>query len=400
MATANCLFERRFPALAGGPGMPQPPLLALGMLQWGTTNVIASQKVLLEPEARAIYDAFRSRGVVLFDTAEGYGGGSSEKRLGRLTQREAGTKSKAKAKGGADDGATAETDASQENTAVLSGSNLIIMTKFLPVPWRWTHSSFERALRASNARMGIQTCPIYLLHSPMHLGRGIEYWVKSAAICKRKGLLRYYGLSNCSAEEVRRAVAAGEKFGVEVVVNQVHYSLLDFNSESLQKMQRTCEELNVSIIAYNTLGQGLLTDNLTEEKFKGNIPAKMMHIGYKDLLPLRTTMRKIADNHSDSDTAKGTKVSMAQVALSWARAKGVIPLVGCRSTKQAEDTLGSLSLDLSSEEVATLDALALTRCTLDSPRWRRKLFVVLAGVVMTACRWLDFFGVGSERIKA
>ena len=348
--------------------------------------------MLLESEAREIYDAFRSRGVVLFDSAEGYGGGTSEKRLGRLMQREAGARAKV------DDGATAATDATQEDTAVLSGSNLIVMTKFLPVPWRWSHSSFERALRASNARMGIQTCPIYLLHSPMHLGRGIEFWVESAAICKRKGLLQYFGLSNCSAEEVRRAVAAGEKFGVEVVVNQVHYSLLDFNSPSLQEMQRTCEELNVSIIAYNTLGQGLLTDNLTEEKFKGNIPAKMMHIGYADLLPLRTAMRKIADDHGD--TVKGTKASMAQVALSWARAKGVMPLVGCRSTKQAEDTLGSLSLDLSSEEVATLDALALTRCTLDSPPWRRKLFVVLAGVVMTACRWLDFFGVGSQRIKA
>ena len=35
MAAANSLFERRCPAVTGGPGAAQPPLLALGMLQWG-----------------------------------------------------------------------------------------------------------------------------------------------------------------------------------------------------------------------------------------------------------------------------------------------------------------------------------------------------------------------------
>jgi len=85
------------------------------------------------------------------------------------------------------------------------------MKKFLPAPWRWNHAHFESALRASNERLGISSCPIYLLHSPMHICRDVEYWVESAAICKRKGLLQYFGLSNCSAEEVRRAVEAGEK---------------------------------------------------------------------------------------------------------------------------------------------------------------------------------------------
>ncbi len=47
----------------------------------------------------------------------------------------------------------------------------------------------------------------------MHLSRGVEYWVESAAICKKKGLMDTLGLSNCSADEVRRAVLAGEKVG-------------------------------------------------------------------------------------------------------------------------------------------------------------------------------------------
>jgi pyridoxine 4-dehydrogenase len=156
-------------------------------------------------------------------------------------------------------------------------------------------------------------------------------------------------------------------------------------------MQATCHEYGVSIVAYNSLGQGLLTDSLTEEKFASNKPAKMMHIQWTDLIPLRSAMRRIADSHS---TKLNTKVTMAQVALNWVRAHSAIPLVGCRSSQQAQDTLSSLDWELSLQEVAELDELALSRCTLDSPKWRRKLFVVLAGVIYSVCRWMDVLGWG------
>lgn len=89
--------------------------------------------------------------------------------------------------------------------------------------------------------------------------------------------MEYLGLSNCSADEVRRAVLAGKKHRVDVILNQVHFSLLDYNSMALNEMQSACDEYGVSIVAYNSLGQGLLTDTLTEEKFANNKPAKMMH---------------------------------------------------------------------------------------------------------------------------
>lgn len=85
---------------------------------------------------------------------------------------------------------------------------------------------------------------------------------------------------------------------------------------------------------------------------------------------------------------------MAQVALNWCASKGTVPLVGCRSVKQAKDTLGSLKFDLSDKEVQELDELALGRSTLESPGWRRAIFVTLAGVIMSICRGLDYFGYG------
>jgi aryl-alcohol dehydrogenase-like predicted oxidoreductase len=261
-----------------------PPLIALGTLQWGTTpidnNIINGKRgVLTETEAEDIYSAFRLKGVALFDTAEGYGGGTSEKRLRRLREKE-----------------LQSTDPSDLDMK----SDAIFMSKFLPSPWRWSHRHFENALRASNERLGINKSPLFFLHSPMHLFRSVEFWVEAAAYCKQKGLLDTLGLSNCSADEVRRAVVAGKKFGIPVIVNQVHFSLLDYNSEALQEMQRTCDELGVSIIAYNSLGQGLLTDSMDEVKFKQNKPAKMMRLQWSELNALRQALREIADNHNAS----------------------------------------------------------------------------------------------------
>lgn len=137
--------------------------LVIGTLQWGTTwvddKIINASGVITEEVARDIVDTITTKGVTLFDTAEGYGGGMSESRLGRLL--------------GSND----------ENRGA------VLMTKFLPAPWRCFHSDLERAVRASCRRMKVECIPIYLLHSPVHW-RQIEYWVEACAICRKKGLIQ------------------------------------------------------------------------------------------------------------------------------------------------------------------------------------------------------------------
>jgi len=346
-----------------GAGLTLELPLAIGTLQWGTTWVddfiINSKGCISEAEAKAIVSQFRQEGVSLFDTAEGYGGGTSERRLGRCIEASG-------------DG---------------SGGHFpqpLLMTKFLPVPWRFMHASFENALRESNRRMNIDCCPIYLLHSPVHW-RPIEYWVESAAICKKKGLLNALGLSNCNGDQCLRAFEAGQRYGVPVIVNQVHYSLICYNSKALQEMEEVCKKCGIAIVAYSPIGQGLLTDGLNEESYSTNKPARMFRLKYDDIQPLRICIRKIADKH---------QASMAQVAINWCASHGTIPLVGCRSVKQAKDTLGVLSSDLTEEDIAELDELALDRSTLDSPGWRRAIFVSLAGVIMSICKGLDWIGYG------
>ena len=333
--------------------------LAVGTLQWGTTPIdqliINPKGCISEAEAANIIKDFSEAGVTLWDTAEGYGGGTSEKRMGRLV------------------------------SSTTSRDDVLLMTKFLPVPWRgFFPGDFERAVRASCQRMQTNKIHIYLLHSPVHW-RSIEYWIQKGAECKKKGLLDAMGLSNCNTDQVRRAVAAGKKYGVDIVVNQVHYSLLDYNSDNLQEMEAVCRELGVAIVGFSSIGQGLLTDGLTEEKWKTNRPAKMLRLKWDDLGALRAGLKRMSAHYEKS---------MAQVAINWCICHNTIPLVGCRTQKQAQDSIGALGWKLKPEHVEELDKLALARSTLDSPGWRRMLFVSLFGVVMTVCQLCDFLGFG------
>lgn len=276
--------------------------LAIGTLQWGTTWL--DHKLINSPNGNLSDDICReivaicsAHDIQLYDTAEGYGGGTSEKRLSRLMMIPSGPSS----------------DHSRDT---------IFMTKFLPAPWRLFHSDLEYAVRESCRRLKVACIPIYLLHSPVHWLRGVEYWVEACARCKRQGLIQCMGLSNCNAEQVRRAVVAGREHGIDVVCNQVHYSLLDYGSHQLREMERTCRELGVRIVAFSPIGQGLLTDKLTTEQWKHKKIPKMLHLKWDDLSQLRQTLDAIAKKYEKS---------MAQVAINWCIQHGVIPLVGCRS---------------------------------------------------------------------
>lgn len=327
--------------------------LAVGTLQWGTTGLFHSDRILAEDVCRDIVQELTAANVRLFDTAEGYGGGTSEKRLGRLLS--------------------------------VPSQQHLIMTKFLPAPWRglWD-CDFERAVQQSCQRLGVNKIHVYLLHSPVHW-RPIEYWVQQAAACRAKGWLDYFGLSNANADQVRRAVAAGNKYGIRVVCNQVHYSLLDYQSPALQEMQAVCEELDVHIIGFTPIGQGLLCDNLTDEKFEKNLARRMLRVQRTELDTLRGVLSRLATQYEKS---------MAQVALNWCLQHNVIPLVGCRSVQQARDSVGGVGWTLAAADVQALDEVALAKSTLESPTWRRALFVTLFGVVNVVCKALDAWGWG------
>lgn len=150
-----------------------------------------------------------ARQVTLFDSAEGYGGGTSEVRLGQCLRE-------------CSHASTAGDSASKDGAPV-------VMTKFLPTTWRWTERSFLRALTHCQARLygdgpaaigkGLPPIDIFYIHTPVH--PLFEFWVACACKARAKGLIREIGLSNCGYNEVERAVAIAQRHGQRIAANQV-----------------------------------------------------------------------------------------------------------------------------------------------------------------------------------
>lgn len=319
--------------------------LGIGTMFWGDTLLDEKMAGLIIPDETLvrIRETTRERGVTFFDTAEGYGVGSSEARLGRLG---------------------------------FATSGNLVATKFLPTLWRWRPGAFVRATRASNRHLGTQQCALSFIHSPIHF-RSPKVWIRGAARAMREGTLQGLGVSNFNAEQVRAAWEVAREEGIPLVANQLMFSLLVYRSAQLKETVETCRELGLAVIGYGGLGQGLLTGGLTPERLTKNRLARRMRLSTEDLAQLREAISAVAERHGKS---------MAQVCLQWVRSKGVIPLVGTRTVKQLEDTLGAFDFSLMPEEIATLDKVALGSSTLDRAIWRRTLFLVFLSLLVAGVK--------------
>jgi aryl-alcohol dehydrogenase-like predicted oxidoreductase len=330
--------------------------LGIGTMQWGTTwldNKLNKGGNLPDCVIDDIVDTVLQSGVQFFDTAEGYGGGSSEVRVRDQVLPKAHV------------------------------NNVVVATKFLPTLWRWTQGSFLHAVRESNARLGVDICDLYFIHTPVH-PLPLEFWIRAACVAVDLKLIKAIGISNCKASQVERAHAEACKHGKRIVANQILFNLLDYNSEELRITDDTCRKLGIRIVAYSPIGQGLLTENLTEEKFKGIRLGTMMGIKWNDSNKLFALRNKI------SEIAMDEGKTMAQVCLNWTICHNAIPLVGTRSKAQASNSVGCLGWRLTESQVADLDRHALARSTLGKPRWRRLIFVVAISMLVLTYRLTSF----------
>ncbi len=290
--------------------------LGLGTWQWGDTMFWGYGKGYAEGEIRAAFETSLAAGITLFDTAEIYGRGRSEQFLGRfIAGRRAG---------------------------------LVIATKFMPLPWRLGKGQLLAALRKSLERLGLAQVDLYQIHWPFP-PRPVEFWADALADAVQAGLVRAVGVSNYSADQMRRAYDVLAKRGVPLASNQVEYSLLHRAPERNGVLD-ACRELGVTLIAYSPLAQGLLTgkygpDNpppgLRGRRYRGERLARIQ--------PLIGRLREIGAGHGGK--------SPGQVALNWLICRGAIPIPGAKNARQAQENAGALGWRLTAEEVAELESL-------------------------------------------
>jgi aryl-alcohol dehydrogenase-like predicted oxidoreductase len=292
----------------------QIPHLGVGAWAWGDQRFWNFGQGYNEADIRGAFDASLAAGVNLFDTAEVYGSGRSESFLGSFL--------------------------------VGASSPVVVATKFFPFPWRLGKAALIRALRASLERLNLQCVDLYQIHWP-YPPLAIETWAEALAQAVQQGLARAVGVSNYSADQMRRASTVLAKQGVVLASNQVNFSLLNRKVER-NGLLKTCQELGVTLIAYSPLAQGVLTGKYSpRQPLPGIRGWRYSRAVLEKAQPLLQLMDGIGGAH-------GGKTS-AQIALNWTICKGAVPIPGAKNAKQAQDNLGALGWRLSEAEVAALD---------------------------------------------
>jgi aryl-alcohol dehydrogenase-like predicted oxidoreductase len=294
-----------------------------GTWQWGGAFYWGYGRSYTDADLAAAYAASIENGINWFDTAEIYGRGRSELILGRHVNGSI---------------------SSDQTTS--SSTKPLIATKFFPYPWRLHRSSFRRALKASLKRLNAESIDIYQIHFPFR-PRSFEYWVDALADAAQDGLVKAVGVSNFSAEQTKRAHELLDRKGIVLATNQVGYSLLNRKVES-NGILETCRALDVSVISYGPLAEGLLTG-----KYRSDNPPPFMRKWrwarkrLKMLPPLISLMSDIASAHD---------ASPSQVALNWSIRHGTLPIPGAKSAMQAKENAVSMTWSLSNGEFEALNA--------------------------------------------
>ncbi|ADV68194.1 aldo/keto reductase [Deinococcus maricopensis] len=263
-------------------------------------------------------------GVTFLDTADMYGVGRNEELLGRFF-RESGRR---------DDVVLATKFG---NVRGQNGERLGISGR----P-EYVHQACDASLR----RLGVDHIDLYYQHR-VDPNTPIEDTVGAMSELVQQGKVRYLGLSEASAETLRRANAVHP-----ITALQTEYSLWTRDPED--GILQTCRDLGVGFVPYSPLGRGFLTgqinspDDFAPDDFRRMNPRFQGENFQKNLDLVREVQ----------DIAHEKGCSASQLALAWVLAQGqdLVPIPGTRRVKYLEENLGALDVHLSADDLARIDA--------------------------------------------
>lgn len=203
-------------------------------------------------------------------------------------------------------------------------------------------AAVKNSLAHSLTRLGVDYIDIY---RPSRLDPTvpIEDTIGAIADLVKAGYVRHIALSEVGAETIKRAAAVHP-----IVDLQIEYSLITRGPEA--KIVPTLREHGVAMTAYGVLSRGLLTNTKPPATdFRAHMPRFAARETNQPLIDALATL------------AAERRVTPAQLAIAWVRAKGtaagvtIIPTLGARSRKHLDDMFGALAIDLTPAEVAALE---------------------------------------------
>jgi myo-inositol catabolism protein IolS len=299
--------------LLGKSGITITPII-FGTWQAGKKGWVGIEDAEVIQAMRAAYDA----GVTTFDTAEIYGNGYSEELVAQALHS--------------------------------MRDRVVYATKVFP-----NHLEYQQVIDAcegSLKRLKTDYIDLYQIHWPAGSFKNkivpIEETMRALNDLKQQGKIRSIGVSNFSKDQLAEAMQYGQIDSI-----QPPYSL--FWRQVERDIMPYCVENNISIIAYSSLAQGLLTGKFGPDHTfaEGDIRAKnkLFHgEHFQRAQKALEQLRPIADRHN---------CTLAQLALAWLIAQPqTSAIVGARNPQQAIQNAGAAEVTLNPDELEEIDRIS------------------------------------------
>jgi aryl-alcohol dehydrogenase-like predicted oxidoreductase len=206
----------------------------------------------------------------------------------------------------------------------------------------------RHACEGSLRRLGVDTIDLYYQHR-VDPDVPIEETVGAMARLVEEGKVRFLGLSEAGADNIRRAHATHP-----IAALQSEYSLWERGVEN--EILPLCQDFGIGFVPYSPLGRGFLTGQFTkrsdlpEGDYRLNDP-RYSEDNFASNMAIVDAVKTVAAAHS---------VSPAQIALAWLLAQGedVVPIPGSKRRATLEDSMAAVNVKLSAADLDALDAAA------------------------------------------
>ncbi|MEV5503007.1 aldo/keto reductase [Nonomuraea fuscirosea] len=297
--------------------------LTVSALGFGAMGMSAFYGGADERESVATLRHAVDSGVTFIDTAEAYGPFENEKLIAR-------------ALGDRRDEIVLATKASAEtdDDGTVHGRN-------------GTPAYIRRAADRSLRHLGTDVIDLYYLHR-VDPDVPIEESVGAMSELVKAGKVRHIGLSEASAATIRRAHAVHPLAAV-----QSEFSL--FSPDVLHNGEKAVmDELGIGFVAFSPLGRGVLTDRLRSLDELAPDDARR---GLPRFQPAAFAANRALVGRIET-LAAGKGVTVAQLALAWLLAQGVVPIPGTRRRERLDENVAALGVELTSGDLDHLASAA------------------------------------------
>ncbi|MGA8022889.1 MAG: aldo/keto reductase [Candidatus Acidiferrales bacterium] len=301
---------------------------------WGNTGV---------EEATRLVDICLEAGLNMFDTADIYSDGESEKVLGAAI---AGRRDK-----------------------VLISTKATFKTGSGPNEVGSSRYHLIRACEASLRRLKTDYIDLYQMHGFDAL-TPVEETLSALNDLVHSGKVRYIGCSNFSGWHLMKSFDVSEKYGwARYVAHQAYYSLVGREYE--WELMPLGLDQGVGCVVWSPLGWGRLTGKIRRGKPLPEV--SRLHKTAEMGPPVSEELvYKVVD--AADEIAKETGKTIAQIALNWLLQRPTVAnvIMGARNEEQLRQNLGAVGWNLTPKQVAKLDAASAT--TLIYPYWHQRQF--------------------------